>query len=346
MRQDPRSSNETASVISLKYNNDENLATLLSNTTTEKRSIPELTPLTCWTAKLLFRADAEYPSVKESLIEVNWSEACRLPAQCTISPTSAEEVSLAMKVIPFLQVPFAVRSGGHSSNPYWSSIGFNGILISTTNLDSIAISSDSSIASIGPGLRRGAVYEALDPYGVSVIGGRTPRLGRWVVLATGEIVNANAETNSGLFWALKVGGPNFGCSMGLVYSEPAIYPDAFTPFAAIPNGIVRVPAANATVSLLSTILGRWTTITNWASVDDDNAVLDAVKSIGDQFETLGAARDTNLSYLYMNDCYADQNPLAQYPPASIKAMKEIAAKYDLIWVFQLLQKGFGFGGKF
>lgn len=31
-----------------------------------------------------------------------------------------------------------------------------------------------------------------------------------VVLASGEIVNANADTNSGLFWALKGGGPNFG----------------------------------------------------------------------------------------------------------------------------------------
>ncbi|TGO30673.1 hypothetical protein BPAE_0004g01320 [Botrytis paeoniae] len=41
-----------------------------------------------------------------------------------------------------------------------------------------------------------------------------------------------------------------GCSLGLVYSEPATYPDAFAPFAAIPNGIVRVPATNATVSLL------------------------------------------------------------------------------------------------
>ncbi|TGO30672.1 hypothetical protein BPAE_0004g01310 [Botrytis paeoniae] len=170
-------SNETASVISLKYNNDENVATLLSNTTTEKRSIPELTPLACWTAKLLFGADAEYSTANESLIENNHrTEACRLPAQCIISPKSAEEVSLAMKVISFLQVSFAVRSGGHSPNPYWSDIGFNGILISTTNLDTLTVSSDNSIASIGPGLRWSAVYEALDPYGVSVIGSRIPQL--------------------------------------------------------------------------------------------------------------------------------------------------------------------------
>ncbi|ESZ98116.1 hypothetical protein SBOR_1495 [Sclerotinia borealis F-4128] len=173
-----------------------------------------------------------------------------------------------MKIISFLHVPFAVRSGGHSPNPYFASIGSNGILISTTNLNSITVSSDNSIASIGPGLRCGAVYKALDPYGVSVIGGRIPQVGVGglilggmcqklaadnvksfeVVLASGEIVNANAAINSDLFWALKGGGPNF------VYSEPATYPDAFAPFAAIPNGIVSVPPMNATVTLLSSIL--------------------------------------------------------------------------------------------
>lgn len=46
-----------------------------------------------------------------------------------------------------------------------------------------------------------------------------------------------------------------GCPLGLVYSEPATYPEAFAPFAAIPNGIVRIPPTNATVTFLSTILG-------------------------------------------------------------------------------------------
>ncbi|EDN96083.1 hypothetical protein SS1G_12289 [Sclerotinia sclerotiorum 1980 UF-70] len=200
-----------------------------------------------------------------------WSEACRLEAQCVVSPSSTEEISLIMKIISFLHVSFAVRSGGHSPNPNWSSIDSNGILISTSNLDSINVSPDNSMASIGSGLRWGAVYEALDSYGVSVIGGRVPQVGVGglshfsaqhglaadnvkdfeVVLTSGEIVNANADTNSGLFWALKGGGPNFG----LVYSEPATYPEAFAPFAAIPNGIVRISPTNATVTFLSTILG-------------------------------------------------------------------------------------------
>ena len=31
-----------------------------------------------------------------------------------------------------------------------------------------------------------------------------------VVLADGSVVNANAQQNTDLFWALKGGGPNFG----------------------------------------------------------------------------------------------------------------------------------------
>lgn len=39
------------------------------------------------------------------------------------------------------------------------------------------VSSDESVVSLGPGLRWGDVYNALDPYGVSVIGGRIPHVG-------------------------------------------------------------------------------------------------------------------------------------------------------------------------
>ncbi|TGO10303.1 hypothetical protein BTUL_0139g00300 [Botrytis tulipae] len=105
--------NETASVMFSKYANDENLATLLSKTTTEKRSIPELTPLACWTAKLLFGTDAEYTTVNKSLIEVR--SLSTTSTMCNFSQFSRRN-SLAIKIIPFLYVPFAVRSGGYSPN--------------------------------------------------------------------------------------------------------------------------------------------------------------------------------------------------------------------------------------
>lgn len=98
------------------------------------------------------------------------------------------------------------------------------------------VSSDRKIASLGPGGRWGDVFAALDPYGVSVIGGRIPHVGVGglmlgggffhfsgqyglagdnvqnfeIVLADGTITNANDHENTDLFWALKGGGPNFG----------------------------------------------------------------------------------------------------------------------------------------
>ncbi|KAM3065246.1 hypothetical protein ACMFMF_011187 [Clarireedia jacksonii] len=466
-------SNEIASTISSTYVANDGLATFLFNDTSpaaKKRSLPILT--------LWHVGNSSFYSV-----------ACQLPAQCVVSPASTEEVSLMMKVISFLQTPFAVRSGGHSPNPDFSSIGSSGVLISTSNLNAITVSPDNSVASIGPGQRWGAVYEALDPYGVSVVGGRIPQVGVAglilggglshfsseyglaadnvknfeVVLASGELANANAETNTDLFYSLKGEGPNFGIvtrldlytipvrniwfqatgyalselpnvlaaftewqqngaqtdtkssvllnilntgiSIGLVYAAPATYPEAFAPFAAIPNGVVAVPPTNSTVSVLTSILASsfsttparhlyrsaaslideklynetsayfidtlnalqtqqnvnvnmtytlqtippslvkagearggnsigipsqahqwWTTVTDWSSASDDNTVIGAVKDIGDSFMRFGTPRKTSLSFVYMNDCYADQNPLAQYPAKNIAFLKEIAGK--------------------
>lgn len=44
-------------------------------------------------------------------------------------------------------------------------------------LNQVTVDASLGIASLGPGGRWGDVYEALDPYGVSVIGGRIPHVG-------------------------------------------------------------------------------------------------------------------------------------------------------------------------
>ena len=95
---------------------------------------------------------------------------------------------------------------------------------------------DTKVAAIQPGQTWSEVYGALEPFGVTVGGGRTGTVGIGgfltgggnnfyaahhglgcdnvvnyeVVLGTGSIVNANAEQNPDLFRALKGGGSNFG----------------------------------------------------------------------------------------------------------------------------------------
>lgn len=92
-------------------------------------------------------------------------------------PASTQDVSKTLKIVSFFQTRFAVRSGGHSPNPGWSSIKKPGVLIDLKKLNQITVSADKKIASLGTGGRWGDVFAALDPHGVSVIGGRIPQVG-------------------------------------------------------------------------------------------------------------------------------------------------------------------------
>ncbi|RYP47298.1 hypothetical protein DL769_011327 [Monosporascus sp. CRB-8-3] len=151
-------------------------------------------------------------------------------------PTDAKHVSLAIKIIKSYNVKFATRSGGHSPNPGWSSIGKQGILIDMSRLNQVSLSDDGQVASMGPGLRWGQATAILEPQGATVVGARQPDIGVGglilgggyhhasgqyglaadnvhnfeIVLSDGSIRNANAQENDDLFWALKGGGPNFG----------------------------------------------------------------------------------------------------------------------------------------
>ncbi|OQE18060.1 hypothetical protein PENFLA_c022G04951 [Penicillium flavigenum] len=97
--------------------------------------------------------------------------------QTTVEPEEAQDISTAAKVINFFQVKFTVRSGAHSPNPGWSSVGSQGILLDLSRLNSVSLSADGQIASVGPGLRWGEVTMALDAEKAVVIGGDCPR---WV----------------------------------------------------------------------------------------------------------------------------------------------------------------------
>lgn len=151
-------------------------------------------------------------------------------------PENANDVSLTIKTITFWKVHFSIRSAGHSPNPTFSSITSPGILIDLKYLNTLTLSPDESLVSIGPGLKWGEVYAALDPHGISIVGGRIPQVGVGglilggglshfsgkyglaadnvvdfeIVLGEGRVVDANERENEDLFWGLKGGGANFG----------------------------------------------------------------------------------------------------------------------------------------
>lgn len=112
----------------------------------------------------------------------------------------------------------------------------NGVLIVLTEFRQMTISSDSTVASIGPGLKWIDVYQWIQQYNRVVVGARYAPVGvsgfllgggisflggqyGWgansvinyeVITADGKIIDVNKTSNSDLFWALKGGGSNFG----------------------------------------------------------------------------------------------------------------------------------------
>ncbi|KAL8870032.1 MAG: hypothetical protein Q9198_007731 [Flavoplaca austrocitrina] len=223
-----------AQLLSSKLDQDSNLAAFLSGKDYQSSF---LLALSCLSIRATLGDNSvDTIPVNQTETEANWSQGCWRSPTCVVFPSAAQDVSRALKIIGFFKSRFAVRSGGHSPNPGFSSIDNPGILIDLQKLNQIEVSQDRKAASLGPGGRWGDVLAALDPYDVSVIGGRIPQVGVAgvilggglfhfsgeyglagdnvknfeVVLSDGTVTDANADRNADLFWALKGGGANFG----------------------------------------------------------------------------------------------------------------------------------------
>ncbi|EEA19222.1 FAD binding domain protein [Talaromyces marneffei ATCC 18224] len=171
----------------------------------------------------------------------NWTESFWSQQQEEVAPQSifkaanAIDVSSAVLLAELFSCPFAVKSGGHAAFSGASSIQ-GGLNIDLGALDSITLNKDHTIASAGAGNVWVDVYDYLEPYGLSVIGGRVSTIGLgglttgggisffsqeygWacdnvvnyeLVLASGIIINVNKSSYPDLYWALRGGGNNFG----------------------------------------------------------------------------------------------------------------------------------------
>jgi hypothetical protein len=79
----------------------------------------------------------------------HWFLSSNDKAACVVEAGSAEDVSLALQTIAASRTPFAVYSGGHASNPGFSST--KGVHISLGRLNQVALSPDKSIVTLGFG---------------------------------------------------------------------------------------------------------------------------------------------------------------------------------------------------
>ncbi|KAJ7446929.1 hypothetical protein B0H11DRAFT_2083860 [Mycena galericulata] len=183
--------------------------------------------------KTVFSQSSEYQSQEASYYN---SENIDLKPACRISPTSAADVSLIVKIATQSGCQFAVRSGGHMNWKGSSNIGPTGFTIDLEMMTEITLAANRSTISLGPGSTWGDVYSKLDPLNITAMGARTSGVGVGgfllgggisflslengfasdnilnyeIVLASGEIVNANLNDNSDLYIALKYGSTNYG----------------------------------------------------------------------------------------------------------------------------------------
>jgi hypothetical protein len=83
--------------------------------------------------------------------------------------------TMQLQELAWTRTPFAIKGGGHSLNPGFSST--SGIHISLRRMNDIVVHEDSKTVEIGAGLNWIDVYTFLVPKGINVLGGRLAKIG-------------------------------------------------------------------------------------------------------------------------------------------------------------------------
>ena len=150
-----------------------------------------------------------------------------------VHAASDADVAVAVRFASDHGLGVAVRSGGHSGAMF--APGPDRLLLDLGALNTVLVH-DEGIVDVGPGAVWGDVAAELQEHGLAISSGDTSAVGvggltlgggiGWlvrrdglaldsligvrVVVASGEVVTASAESNPELFWALRGGGGNFG----------------------------------------------------------------------------------------------------------------------------------------
>ncbi len=184
---------------------------------------------------LLPEADIRTPEHEQYSHSIKrWSSAAVKPAGVAIVPTTAEEISKAVKYAADHDLDVAVKGGGHSTAGASSTDG--GILFDLDEMRSVHVNTEKKLFYVQGGANWGDVDQAGIKHGLATVGGTVADTGvgglalgggyGWlsgqhgltidcmiectVVLSSGEIIKASETENSDLFWALRGAGQNFG----------------------------------------------------------------------------------------------------------------------------------------
>ncbi|KAJ7179776.1 FAD-binding domain-containing protein [Mycena filopes] len=185
-------------------------------------------------------SDVFYPNSTNYIAAMSHFDlASSQQAACAVEADTPHDVGFILRTVGAYGTPFAVKGGGHATNPGFSST--TGVHISLarfneTKYDASYPNAANGAVTIGAGLTWGQVYTTLDAFGVIVVGGRDHSVGVAgfilgggygyhsnqyglaadtvlsfeLVLPNGSVKNVTETSDADLFWALKGGGNNFG----------------------------------------------------------------------------------------------------------------------------------------
>lgn len=97
-------------------------------------------------------------------------------AWCMVLPESTADVQAIARTISKHDCPFGVRSGGHSTWKGSNGVKY-GVTVDFSYMNATTYDEKTGLAATEPGARWGSVYEALNPYNVTVVGARTSVVG-------------------------------------------------------------------------------------------------------------------------------------------------------------------------
>ncbi|KDQ56646.1 hypothetical protein JAAARDRAFT_194628 [Jaapia argillacea MUCL 33604] len=164
----------------------------------------------------------------------HWASSSTQLATCSVEPGTAADVGVILQILGSTGTPFAVKGGGHASNPGFSST--TGVQIAMYRFSEVTYNAETSTADIGTGLIWDDVYAVLNPLGVNVAGGRVTGVGvagftlgggySWLsnqygltvdtvtafelVETDGTVTTVTDSSDPDLMFALRGGGNNFG----------------------------------------------------------------------------------------------------------------------------------------
>ncbi|KAJ8590357.1 FAD-binding domain-containing protein [Rhizopogon salebrosus TDB-379] len=164
----------------------------------------------------------------------HWSPSGSQTSECSFEPATAQDVGIALQILGKTQTPFAIKSGGHTTNSGFSST--SGVQIAMYSFSDVVYDADAQTATVGTGLLFDDVYAALEEYGVTVVGAKATGLGVGgitlgggysflgnqyglafdnvvayeLVLPNGTVADITSSTNPDLFFGLRGGFNNFG----------------------------------------------------------------------------------------------------------------------------------------